>query len=268
MVRHGDAGRLSPASGAALGIATTAMSVLVLLPLAAVLAEAAGGGWSGFWGAVATPEASAALRLSIGVSLLATSVNAVMGTLLAWVLVRDDFVGKGFLELVIDLPFALPTIVAGVVLVSLYGPRSPIGLDLAQARTGVFVALLFVTLPFMVRSVQPVLLGLDPEVEEAAASLGATRTATFRRVVLPNLAPAIAAGSALSFARAIGEYGAVILISGNIPRQTQVASVEILGQLENDNRAGAAAVAAVLLVAALAVMVAIDGLRRWAAHRG
>jgi sulfate transport system permease protein len=191
-----------------------------------------------------------------------------MGTLIAWVLVRDDFAGKRVVEALIDLPFALPTIVAGLVLLTLYGANSPIGVHLAYTRAGVAVALLFVTLPFCVRTVQPVLLELDRDMEEAAASLGAGSLTTFRRIVLPNLVPAITAGTALSFARAISEFGSTVLISGNLPFKTQVAAVHIFGQIETDNTTGAAAVATVLLVVALAVLVALDVLQRWGAHRG
>ena len=172
-----------------------------------------------FWSAVTAPDALAALRLTVETSLLVSLVDVVMGTLVAWVLVRDEFVGKRILEVVIDLPFALPTIVAGLVLLALYGPQSPLHLNLADTRTGVFLALLFVTLPFVVRTVQPVLIELDRDMEEAAASLGASRFVVFRRIVLPNLAPAIAAGTALSFARAISEYGATGAPLGQHPAQ-------------------------------------------------
>ncbi|MGZ4739121.1 MAG: ABC transporter permease, partial [Ilumatobacteraceae bacterium] len=189
-------------------------------------------------------------------------VNAVFGTLIAWVLVRDDFRGKRVVETLIDLPFALPTIVAGLVLITLYGAHSPIGLELAYTRAGVVVALLFVTLPFVVRTVQPVLLELDVEMEHAAASLGAGRLTIFRRIVLPNLLPAISAGTALAFARAISEFGSTVLIAPNLP----VASVHIFAQIETDNTVGAAAVATVLLLIALVVLIGLDLLQRWAAR--
>jgi len=201
-------------------------------------------------------------------SLLVAVINVVFGTLIAWVLVRDDFPGKRVVDGLIDLPFALPTIVAGLVLLALYGPQTPIGIDLAYTRTAVLVALLFVTLPFVVRTVQPVLMELDRDMEEAAASLGAGNVTIFRRVVLPNLVPAILAGTALSFARAIAEFGSTVLISGNIPFKTQVSAVQIFGQIESDNRTGAAAVATVLLIVALAVIVALDLIKRWSARRG
>jgi sulfate/thiosulfate transport system permease protein len=210
----------------------------------------------------------AALRLTLVLGLLVALTNAVMGTLIAWVLVRDEFPGKRLIDAIIDLPFALPTIVAGLILLALYGAKSPVHVNLAYARTGVMVALLFVTLPFVVRTVQPVLIEFDREMEEAAASLGASRLTVFRRIVLPNLLPAIAAGTALSFARAISEFGATVLISGNIPFKTEVASVQIFSQIESDNTAAAASVSAVLLLAALLVLVALQALQRWAATRG
>jgi sulfate transport system permease protein len=197
-----------------------------------------------------------------------TVVNVVFGTLVAWVLVRDEFPGKRVIEVLVDLPFALPTIVAGLVLLSLYGPTSPLHVDLAYKVGGVLAALLFVTLPFVVRAVQPVLLEFDTEMEEAAACLGASRATVFRRVVLPNLLPAILAGASLSFARAISEFGATVLISGNLPFKTQVASVHIFGQIQSDNLTGAAAVSTVLLVIALLVLISLDLVQRWAVRRG
>jgi sulfate/thiosulfate transport system permease protein len=182
--------------------------------------------------------------------------------------VRDRFPGKRILDALIDLPFALPTIVAGLVLLTLYGPQSPVGLSLAYTRLGVLAALLFVTLPFVVRTVQPVLLEFDTQMEEAAQSLGASRFTTFRRIVLPNLIPAITAGTALSFARALSEFGSTVLISGNIPFQTQVASVHIYNQIQSDNPVGAAAVATVLLVVALVVLIALTVAQRWVVRRG
>ncbi len=191
-------------------------------------------------------------------------MNAVVGTLIAWVLVRDSFRGQNLVNAVIDLPFALPTIVAGVTLLALYGPLSPVGVNAAYTRWAVLLALLFVTLPFVVRTVQPVLLELDTEMEEAASSLGAGRLATFRRIVFPNLLPGILSGVALAFARAVGEFGSVVLISGNLPFKTQVSSVYIFGQIESDNVTGAAAVSVVLLAISFAVLLGIGGIRRLA----
>jgi sulfate transport system permease protein len=249
------------------GLATMWLSLLVLIPLGAVVVRSQDDGFAAFWDAVTAPEAAAAIRLTVGASFLVALVNVVFGTLIAWVLVRDEFRGKRVVEALIDLPFALPTIVAGLVLLALYGVGSPVGLTLAYTRAGVVVALLFVTLPFVVRTVQPVLLEFDREMEEAAASLGAGRLTIFRRVVLPNLLPAISAGTALAFARAISEFGSTVLISGNLPFKTQVAAVHIFGQIETDNTTGAAAVATVLLVIALVVLVGLDVLQRWAARR-
>ena len=183
------------------------------------------------------------------------AINAVAGTLIAWVLVRDEFRGKGIVNSLIDLPFALPTIVAGLTLLALYGPKGPVGIDVAYTRTAVILALLFVTLPFVVRAVQPVLMELDKEMEEAAASLGAGNLTIFRRVILPNLTPAILAGVALAFARSVGEFGSLVLITGNLPFNTEVASVFIFGQIESDRVVGAAAVSVVLLAISFVVLL-------------
>jgi sulfate transport system permease protein len=245
-----------PGLGRPLGVGMVGLwlSLIVLLPLAALTVTSFEEGWSGFWDAVTAPVALASLRVTVGVSVVVALVNAVMGTLIAWVLVRDDFPGKRFVDALIDLPFALPTIVASIVLLSLYGPSSPIGIHLNATRPGLLVALAFVTLPFVVRSVQPVLIEADREVEEASASLGASGWTTFRRIVLPTLAPAVISGTGLSFARAIGEYGSVVLIGGNIPRQTQVASQYIQQQIEIDRPVNAAAVSVALLVIAFATL--------------
>jgi sulfate transport system permease protein len=236
------------------------------VPLAAVVARSTDGGPGAFWSVVSSRPAVAALELTLGASLLVAAVNAVAGTLIAWVLVRDRFRGKAAINALIDLPFALPTIVAGITLLALYGPRSPLGVNVVATRAAVVLALAFVTLPFVVRSVQPVLLELDREMEEAAVSLGASQWTTFRRIVLPNLAPAILSGTALAFARAVGEFGSVVLISGNIPFHTQVASVFIFSRIESDDVSGAAAVSVVLLVLSLLVLVGIRGLGRFGAR--
>ncbi len=259
---------LTPASGLGLGVAVLWLSVLVLIPLCAVVVEASAGGWSEFWNTITNVQTAAAIRMTLMQAFLVTLVNVVMGTLIAWVLVRDDFFGKRALEILIDIPFALPTIVAGLVLLTLYGPKSPIGLDVAFTRPAIFLAFLFVTLPFVVRTVQPVLAELDPDAEEAAASLGASRFTVFRRIILPSLVPAISAGAAMSFARAISEYGSLVLLSGNKPLRTEVTSVRILTYIENGTMAAAAAVASVLLFIALVVIVALDLLQRRVARRG
>jgi sulfate transport system permease protein len=250
------------------GLATIYLSLIVLIPLAAVVYSGSKGGWGSFWHAVSSDDAVSALKLTIVASLIVAVINLVMGTMIAWVLVRDSFPGRRILDVLIDLPFALPTIVAGLVLLSLYGPNSFIGVDIAYKQPGVVVALLFVTLPFVVRTVQPVLIELDQEMEEGAASLGAGRLTIFWRIILPNLLPAILSGTALAFTRAMSEFGATVLISGNIVGKTQVAAVQIYGQIENDNQSGAAAVSTVLLIVALVVLVLLDLIQRWAARRG
>ena len=253
-------------SGLGLGMAVLWLSLLVLLPLAAVVSKAFGAGWSSFWAAFTTPEAIAAIRLTVLCSLGVGLVNAIMGTVIAWVLVRDDFPGKRVIEILIDIPFALPTIVAGLVLNTLYGPHSPIGVSWYASRPGVLVALLFVTLPFVVRTVEPVLLCLETDVEEAAASLGAGPLTTFRRIVLPSILPAIVSGAALAFGRALGEYGSVILISGQLPR-TEVASQYIYQQIENGYLSDAAATASVLLLISVLVIAALGFVQRRAGRR-
>ncbi|NLD76251.1 MAG: sulfate ABC transporter permease subunit CysT [Acidimicrobiales bacterium] len=266
--RPARSGGLGAASGLGLGVSLLWFSLLVLIPLAAVVSTATGGGWSTFERALGNEQTSAAIRLTVSQAALVTLVNIVMGTMIAWVLVRDHFFGKRLLELVIDIPFALPTVVAGLVLLSLYGPNSPLGLHWANTPRSVFLAFLFVTLPFVVRTVQPVLAELDLEVEEAAASLGASRFTTFRRVTLPSLVPAIAAGAALSFARGVSEYGSLVLLSGNLPGKTEVSSVRILSSIENDNLPSAAAVATILLFISFVVIVALDLIQRKVASRG
>ncbi|WP_084721699.1 sulfate ABC transporter permease subunit CysT [Rhodococcus marinonascens] len=240
-----------------IGIATLWLSIMVVLPLAALTAASFGDGLGGFWDAITSPAALASLRVTVFVSVVVAVINVIMGTLIAWVLVRDEFPGKRIVNALIDLPFALPTIVASIVLLSLYGPESPIGIQLNATQPGLIVALAFVTLPFVVRSVQPVLIEVDKEVEEAAASLGADNMTIFRKVVLPTLTPAIIGGAGLAFARAIGEYGSVVLIGGNIPRETQVASQYIQQQIEIDRPAAAAAVSVVLLAIAFVTLFAL-----------
>lgn len=251
------------ASALGLGVATLWLSVIVLIPLAALVARSTDGGLDTFWSAVTSRQAVAALKLSLWTSLAVAAVNAVAGTATAWVLVRDRFRGKAVINALIDLPFALPTIVVGIILLALVGPTSPVGIHAVATTWAILLALLFVTLPFVVRSVQPVVQELDREMEEAAASLGASSTTIFRRVVLPNLVPAILSGAAMSFARAVGEFGSVVLVAGNIPFHTQLASVYIFGQVESDDPVGAAAVAVVLLGLSLVVLLAIAFLGRW-----
>ena len=249
--------RRNIAAGLSIGLSTLYLSLIVLLPLAALSWRAHG--WDAAW----TPQGIAALKLTLGLSFVVALVNAVAGTAIAWSLVRDRFVGQGFVNALVDLPFALPTIVAGLTLLALYGPRSPVGINAAFTRWGLLFALLFVTLPFVVRTVQPVLFELDREMEEAAASLGAGRFTTFKRIILPSILPAILSGVALAFARAVGEFGAVVLISGNLPFKTEVVSVYVFGRLESGDPGGAAAVSVVILLISFGVLLAIGGLRRW-----
>ncbi len=250
-----------------LGVATLWLSLIVLLPLAAITVKAFDNGLGGFFDAIDAPAARAALTVTVGVSLIVALVNVVLGTLVAWVLVRDEFPGKRFVNALIDLPFALPTIVASIVLLSLYGPSSPFDIHLNATRPALVIALLFVTLPFVVRAVQPVLIEVDREVEEAAASLGASNLTIFRRIVLPTLLPAILSGAGLAFTRAIGEYGSVVLIGGGIPKQTEVASQYIQKQIEVDRFVNAAAVSVALLLIAFAVLFTLRVIGGRAARR-
>jgi sulfate/thiosulfate transport system permease protein len=260
--------RRRPATGLGVGFAVTYLSLVVLIPLAVLVYHGTSGGWSQFWSDISTPDALAALKLTVLASLAVAVINVVMGTLIAWVLVRDSFPGKGVLDALIDLPFALPTIVAGLVLLVLYGDKSPLGLHLAYKQISVVIALLFVTLPFVVRTVQPVLLELDRDMEQAAYSLGAGPATTFRRIVLPNLVPAMLSGGGLAFTRAIAEYGATNLFTGNIPLKTQVAAVNIYARIENDQQGAAAAISVALLVIAFVVLLTLDAVQRWGVRRG
>ncbi len=270
--RPGSRGRptsnLTPGAGLALGLSVTWFSLLVLIPLAALVFVAAGGGWDAYVRTLTNPQTWAAIKLTVGASLGVTAINIVVGTTIAWVLVRDRFVGKRILDVIIDIPFALPTIVAGLVLLGLYGHGSPLGVDVANKTPAVWLALAFVTLPFVVRTVQPVLEELEHDVEEAAASLGAKRFTVFRRIILPSLVPAIAAGAALSFARAIAEYGSLVLLSGNLPFRTEVVSVRVISFIEGGSTEAAAAVASLMLMVALFVIVALDIVQRRVARRG
>jgi sulfate/thiosulfate transport system permease protein len=241
------------------GLVVGYLSIMVLLPIAAVVSRSFEDGWSTFWNAISSEQAVAAMELTLLASLAVVAINAVFGTVIAWVLVRDEFRGKRYVNMIIDLPFALPTIVAGLTLLALYGDTGILGISGVQAtKIGVIMALLFVTLPFVVRAVQPVLIEIDQDMEEAAASLGARPFTVFRRIILPNLTPAITAGVALAFAKAIGEFGSLILISGNIPFKTEVASVFIFKQVESGNETAAAAVSVVLLTVSVLILFAIN----------
>jgi sulfate transport system permease protein len=245
-------------TGLGRGMVVLYLSLIVLLPLAAVVDESLTTGLSGFWSAVSGEQSVAALKLTVFCSLIVVAINAVFGTIIAWVLVRDDFRGKGAVNALIDLPFALPTIVAGLTLLTLYGSNSPIGLDVAGTRVAIVMALCFVTLPFVVRSVQPLLMEMDREMEEASTSLGAGGFTTFRRIIFPNLLPGIVAGVMLAFARALGEYGSLILITGNIPFETEVSSVFIRSQIESGNIPGASAVSVVLLALSVLMLIGVS----------
>jgi sulfate transport system permease protein len=239
------------------GTAVVWLSLIVLAPLAAVAWQAAGGGWRAFRLAVTSHAALDSFRVTLTIAAGVTVVNLVFGLLIAWVLVRDDFFGKRLIDVIIDLPFALPTIVASLVMLALYGPASPVHLHLQHTAWGVGLALAFVTLPFVVRAVQPVLLEIDREVEEAAASLGASGATIFRAVVLPSLTPALLTGAGLAFSRAIGEFGSVVLIGGAVPGKTEVSSQWIRTLIENDDRTGAAAISLVLLGISFLVLLAL-----------
>jgi sulfate/thiosulfate transport system permease protein len=259
------AGLRAPLGGAALtrGAAILWISLIVLLPLAAVLSRGFSDGLGHFWSSITDKEAMAAIKLTLISTFIVVVINAVMGTLIAWVLVRDEFRGKRLLNSVIDLPFALPTIVASLVLLALYGPNSPIGIHLAYTKAAVVAALLFVTLPFVVRSVQPVLMEVDREMEEAAASLGAPNHRIFRSIVLPNLVPAMIAGCGLAFARAVGEFGSLVLLTGNVPFKTEAASVYIYGQVQTSDYSGAAAVSVFLLAVSVGLLLALNLFANW-----
>ena len=266
--RPGVRSTLTRGSALGLGIAMIWFSLLVLIPLAAIVVTAGKDGWQGYVDTLTNPQTWAAIKLTVGQSLFVTAVNVVMGTLIAWVLVRDRFWGRGILDVLIDIPFAMPTIVAGLVLLGLYGPKGPLGINVANTPTSVTLALAFVTLPFIVRTVQPVLAELDADVEEAAASLGAGRLTILRRLVLPSLVPAIAAGAALSFARAISEYGSLVLLSGMLPYKTEVVSVRVLSFIEGGDQTSAAALATIMLGVALFVIVVLDIIQRRVSRRG
>jgi sulfate transport system permease protein len=249
------------------GAASIWLSVIVLLPLAAIVWQSVGGGWTAFWQAVTSNAAVDSFGVTLSISAGVTVINLVFGLMVAWVLTRDEFPDKRIVDSVIDLPFALPTIVASLVMLALYGPASPVGLHLQHTRWGVGVALLFVTLPFVVRSVQPVLLELDRETEEAAASLGAGSRVIFTTVILPSLLPALLSGAGLAFSRAIGEFGSVVLIGGAVPGETEVSSQWIRTLIENDDRTGAAAISIVLLVISFLILLALRTVGSRAARR-
>ena len=254
-----------PGFGLSLGFTVTYLGLVVLIPLSTIFVKSASLGWGGLWAAVTTPRVLASYRLSLLASLAAAVVSAVFGLVVAWVLVRYRFPGRRLIDALVDLPFALPTAVAGIALTTIYGPNgwlgsrlAPLGIKVAFTPRGIVVALIVIGLPFVIRTLQPVLEDLEVEVEEAAASLGASGWDTFRRVLLPAIRPALMTGFTLAFARAIGEYGSVVFISGNMPMRTEIAPLLIMTKLEQFDYAGASAVAVVLLVISFALLVAIN----------
>jgi len=263
-----------PGFGLTLGITILWLSLIVLIPLSAVFLKSASQGFHDFWTAAGSPRAMAAYRLSFGAAALAAAINCIFGLIVTWVLIRYRFPGRRLLSALIDLPFALPTAVAGIALTTLYADTGligrilePAGLPVAYKPAGVVVALTFIGLPFVVRTVEPVLTEVSSEMEEAALTLGATRLQTFFRVILPTIAPALATGFALAFARGAGEYGSVIFIAGNMPFKSEIAPLLIITQLEEYDYAGAAAIAAVMLLISFAVLLLLNVLQHWQRRR-
>jgi sulfate transport system permease protein len=259
-----------PGFGLTFGFALVYISLIVLIPLAALVLRSAGLGWSGFWTIATDPRVVASLKISFGISFAAALINAVFGVIVAWVLVRYDFPGRKLLDAFIDLPFALPTAVAGIALTAIYAPNgwigawlAPLGLQVAYTPLGILVALTFIGLPFIVRTLQPVLEVLDREVEEVAATLGAGRFTTIRRIVLPVLLPPLLAGFALAFARAVGEYGSVIFIAGNIPYVSEIAPLLIIVKLTEFDYAGATTIATIMLIISFVLLFIINLLQSW-----
>lgn len=263
-----------PGFGLTMGYTLVYLSLIVLIPLAATFLKSANLGWGEFWASVTQARVLASYKISFGASLLAATVNAVFGLIVAWVLVRYRFPGKSIVDAFVDLPFALPTAVAGIALAAIYAKNGwigsllePLGIKVAFSELGVLVALTFVGLPFVVRTLQPVLEELEPELEEASASLGASRWQTLRHVVFPELLPALLTGFALSFARALGEYGSVVFISGNLPMRTEITPLLIITRLEQYDYAGATALAVVMLLASFALLLLINTLQKWSNWR-
>jgi sulfate transport system permease protein len=250
------------------------LGLMVLLPLSALMWRSFGLGWNEFWQAAISPRVVASYKLTFGTSLLAATINVVFGLLVAWTLVRYRFPGQRWIDALVDIPFALPTAVSGIALTTIYSPQGwmgqylyPLGIQTAFSPLGIVIALTFIGLPFVVRTVQPALEDLDREHEEAATSLGAGRLTTFWRVILPAILPALLTGFAMSFARALGEYGSVVFISGNMPMRTEITSLLIISKLEQYDYAGATAIASLMLAVSFAILLAINGLQRWAGLR-
>ena len=264
-----------PGFNLALGFTVLYLSLIVLIPLSAAFIKTMSLSWPAFWAAVTTPRVLASYRLTFGASLAAALLNAIFGLLVAWVLVRYSFPGKQIVDALVDLPFALPTAVAGIALTALYAGNGwigrwlePLGIKIAFTPLGVFVALTFIGLPFVVRTVQPVLEDVESELEDAAATLGASRFQTFTRVIFPIILPALLTGFALAFARAIGEYGSVIFIAGNMPMISEITPLLIITKLEQYDYAGATALAVVMLVISFVLLLIINGLQWWSRRRG
>jgi sulfate/thiosulfate transport system permease protein len=266
--------RVLPGFGLTVGFTLFYLSLIVLIPLSATFFKASALGWGHFVEAVTAPRVLASYRLSFGASLLASLINGFFGFVIAWVLARYTFPGRKLVDALVDLPFALPTAVAGIALTAIYAKNGwighllePLGVKVAFTPLGVLVALVFIGLPFVVRTLQPVIEDLDAEIEEAAASLGATRWQAIRRVILPALFPALLTGTAMAFARAIGEYGSVVFISGNMPMKTEITPLLIITKLEQYDYAGATALAVVMLVASFLLLLTINALQAWSARR-
>jgi sulfate transport system permease protein len=272
--RNGSGGRTrrwrAPGSDVAMrGVSLGYIGLFVVLPIVALTVRACGGGFHRLWVEMTRPEALFSLRLTLLMAAAMIIVNITMGTLTAWVLVRYRFPGQSIINALIDLPFAIPTVVTGLMLVILYGPQSSVGsfltshgIEVIYAKPGIVLALLFVTSPFVVRAVQPVLMEMDPDMEEAAATLGARRWTVFRKVIVPSILPAVLTGAALSFSRALGEFGSVVMVAGNIPMRTQVAPVFIYGEVESDNPLGALGLSVILLAGSLIVLIILNLLQR------
>ncbi|MGO4738467.1 sulfate ABC transporter permease subunit CysT [Bosea sp. 2KB_26] len=263
-----------PGFGLSLGITISALSLIVLIPLAALFLKAASAGPADIWAIITSARTQAALRLSFGAALFSAILNAIFGLIIAWVLVRYRFPGRRLLDAAVDLPFALPTAVAGIALASIYAPNgwigallAPYNIKVAYTPLGVMVALVFIGLPFVVRTVQPVLEEADADIEEAAALLGASRLRTIFRVILPGIVPALLTGFVLAFARAVGEYGSVIFIAGNVPMFSEIAPLLIVIRLEQFDYAGASVVATIMLIVSFALILAINGIQSWSRGR-
>jgi sulfate/thiosulfate transport system permease protein len=263
-----------PGFGLTLGFSLAYLTLIILIPLSGLAWRSAALGWSDFWAIATDPRVVKSLQLSFGASLIAAAVNVVFGTIVAWVLVRYRFTGRRIVDAMVDLPFALPTAVAGIALTSLYAPKgwigalfAPLGIKIAYTPLGIIIALVFIGLPFVVRTVQPVMEEIDKEVEEAAATLGASRLQTITRILLPGLAPAIVTGFALAFARSVGEYGSVIFIAGNLPFKTEISPLLIVIKLEEYNYAAATAIAAVMLAISFVMLFVINLLQSWSRKR-